>query len=348
MLVQFRDRRHVVDPTPKVVSMSSSSPVFVVPVHLDDSSDPEHLRACCRSLINQTDPNWNVVFVNDDSTATGHRQLGAAVRMIGARATILHTAERSGPGVARNIGVAWASRKNSPFVMFQDADDVADANRLLSARQLFMDRGADFVYSRFRTIDEDGRTIPAAKLSPSIREIVDAHANPPVGPTAWREVALETGYATLTSTVSVRTSLAAQLPFPEIYASEDQHTWLRMMASTDKVFFDSLTVPAYRVSTDGSGSAARRRIGDRFYVIAAFADVDGFVGACKIALARRTIVESELPQLVGRFLRRTAESLRAEAIHDEANRYVRLAAAVESSNGKRALDLALAQGAIHE
>ena len=62
--------------------------------------------------------------------------------------TLLKTEKNSGPGVARNLGISYVIKKNIPYIVFCDADDLIIFN-------LFLENGlkeiqnADFVFSNF-------------------------------------------------------------------------------------------------------------------------------------------------------------------------------------------------------
>lgn len=299
----------------------------VCPAYISRSGQLRSILQMAASLAAQTDESWHLVLVDDASTHPDSQDAFRDVeRMLSHKVTVLRRPRNSGQGVCRNVGASWASQENIPYCLYLDADDAADPRRVEVVRRLFKeDRSADFVYSAFDLIDELGNPVPSELVTPSIREILDSHLHsPPCGPQAWRVIALERGYTTLTSTVSVRTWIALAYPFPEVYVSEDQHAWLRMTAATWGVLFDASTKGLYRITTDGSGSSVRRRVGQGYYEQKAWVDTMGFFDAVRIALRLGKVTMEEVPEILGLFYGRCAETLAGEGREDAASEYARL------------------------
>ncbi len=209
-------------------------PTFVMPFYGTSRRDIAFLDHALAGLCAQTDGDWHLVIVDDASPdEESLRHLRALEQSGDRRVTVLFQPVNRGQGHGRNIGTRWAVERGASFVLFHDADDVSHPRRLEQARAIFADSPeVDFVYSTFIPIDENGDEVPEEELTPSIREILDIHRSSPVeGPMAWIRIATETGYATQTSTVAVRSSLAAAQPFPDERGSEDSYTWLCMSAA---------------------------------------------------------------------------------------------------------------------
>jgi len=306
----------------------------ITPVRLARPTQLRTLFEMIASLRAQTDGSWHLVLINDGSPLPDAPDAFAAVRSeLGDRVTLLHRKRNSGQGVCRNIGARWAWREAIPYCLYLDDDDIADPRRVATVRRTFHERpDAAFIYSSFALIDEEGQLAPRHLLAPSIREILDSHDKiPPTGPDAWREIAIRTGYTTLTSVVSVRTWLALAHPFADVYVSEDQHAWLRMTAATDGVVFDADTRGQYRINTDGSGSSVRKRIGIHFYEQKAWVDTHGFIAAARTSLNRNRVTPAELPGLLSAYYDRSARTMASENRWQAAEEY--LALAREASRG---------------
>ena len=101
---------------------------------------------------------------------------------LGPRGRVIYSDRRLCPGLARNLGIRAAAELGAPFILFLDADDLADPRRLERTRAAFCS-GSDVnvVYSSHDFIDEYGRSIPPERLAPTVREAVDGHRNNPVG-----------------------------------------------------------------------------------------------------------------------------------------------------------------------
>jgi glycosyltransferase involved in cell wall biosynthesis len=307
---------------------------LITPARLARPAQLRTLFEMTASLCAQTSGSWHLVLIDDGSPLPEAPEAFARVRHeLGDRVTVLHRKRNSGQGICRNIGAKWAWRESIPYCLYLDDDDIADSRRVATVRQIFRERpDAAFVYSSFALIDQHGRPVPEQLLAPSIREILESHEKvPPTGPDAWRKIAVDTGYTTLTSVVSVRTWLALACPFPDVYVSEDQHTWLRMCAATDGVVFDPDTLGRYRINIDGSGSSVRERIGANYYEQKAWVDTHGFIAAVWTAVRRNRATPAELPGLLSAYFRRCAATLAGENRRQAADEYRALAR--EASGG---------------
>jgi glycosyl transferase family 2 len=293
-----------------------------------------------QSVTAQTDDSWHLILIDDGSILAEADEAFALIgRELGDKATVIRRTRNSGQGLCRNLGARWAWRAGMRFCIYLDSDDRADVMRIETVRRIFdQHRGADFLYSSFKLIDEAGRSVPNELITPSIKEILDSHEHsPPVGKDAWKEIAVTRGYTTLTSAVSVRTWLAVAHPFPDVYVSEDQHTWLRMMAATDGVVFDNSTMSFYRVTTDGSGSSVRKRVGPGYYEQKAWVDTAGFIAAMRIALRLGKLDLPQVPELLSAFYARSARTLEGEERLQAAAEYHRLGERVISEKPELSL-----------
>lgn len=288
---------------------------FVIPHYADSPRAGEYLDQTLRSLHAQTDPDWQMVIVDDASPRARDRErLRKLQGLHPERIAVLQQDVNRGQGFCRNKGVQWARDRGSRFVLFQDADDLAHPRRLEVTRRALEERpDVDFVYSTFSIIDEDGAPVSHDRLTPSLLEILHSHRDDPVeGPLAWIRMGVDTGYTTLTSTVAVRTELALGHPFPQVRASEDAHAWLRMSAGGTSVAYLPSIPCRYRVPQQAAGSSDRGRIGADYYRRKAEVDTDGFFTAISISLDRPTIHPDEVPGLKCAFLRRLALTLERE------------------------------------
>ncbi len=293
-----------------------SRPVFVIPHFSRTEQSWGFLNRTLASLLEQTDPDWDAVIVDDCSPSSETAYLlGEARAQDPARIHVIQKSTNEGPGSSRNVGVEWAADRDAPFVLFLDADDRAHPNRLRFVRDYFKRRpDVSFIYSTFEVINEHEQPVPVEDLTPSIREILNGHASDPVeGPDQWLRVALEKGYTTCTSTVAVRTYLAAAHPFPHTFVSEDSHTWFRMLAAGTTVGFLNGALTRRRIcSSSVKGSSTRQRFGDDFYWIKLQVDLDGFTRALNIARARGTISDDDEVLIRRGFYLRQAKTMAGE------------------------------------
>ncbi|PDP86489.1 hypothetical protein CQJ94_16695 [Glycomyces fuscus] len=299
-------------------SMDLEEPVFVIPAFIESRNDIEIFEETLKSLVAQSDAHWKAVIVDDHSTYPwDERDLdGFDPR----RMRVVQKSSNVGPGECRNVGVAWAAETRAPFILFQDADDIAHPDRVRSARRLFEEEpGTDFLYSTFDIIDEHGESVPRDKISGSVLEVLDSHSSPIEGRDAWIPVATRTGYTTLTSTVTVRTDLAVRYPFPACHASEDTHAWLRMMADGGELRFVKDIRAGYRIRGGEQGSASRERQGEGFYWSMLQVDLDGFVKAMHSALSQGRIEPERCPGLIRDYHLKQAETMESEGLASAAS-----------------------------
>lgn len=311
----------------------------ICPVRLSAREQVPVLLTTVETVRSQTDDSWHLVLVDDASPLDGAADVLAGVRAdLGDHATVLRQPVNAGQGVCRNAGARWAWRNGIGICHYLDSDDLADPGRVAAVRSIMADAGSAFVYSGFHLVDEYGEPVAEEAVAPSIVEILEAHRSGPIeGAGVWRALGTTLGYTTLTSTVSVRTWLAVSQPFPDCFVSEDQHAWLRMTAATDGVRFDAASYTSYRITTDGSGSSVRRRIGDGYYAQKAWVDTMGFLAAVRIALRRSTVSPSEVPALVAACFARCAVTLDGAGEHDTAREYRELVDGVGALEGLAAL-----------
>ena len=95
----------------------------------------KYLRQCIDSVLNQSNPNIQVVAVNDASPD----DCGSILDDFAARDSrldVVHQAINSGVSVARNIGM---SKAVAPFIMFLDGDDWLPADAV--AKLLVLQQG---------------------------------------------------------------------------------------------------------------------------------------------------------------------------------------------------------------
>ena len=160
----------------------------------------------------------------------------------------------------------------------------------------------------------------------SVREIIDGHQVDIVeGENAWIGIATKKKYTNLTSCTAVRTSLAAEEPFPSESVSEDSHTWVRYAAHPGKCVFIRDIKGGYRIC---SNVASRSRSNNaNFYKKMFEVDSAGFEEAVKIARRYGTMGGLDENDIPTAFYVRLALSL----LHGESVKYC-----------KKSLDKALA------
>lgn len=298
-----------------------------MPVKISGSEyDLRFLKCSVESIKQQTDDNWILVIVDDFSdNEKVSEALDEIGKELGEKAHIIHLEKNVGSGMARNEGVRYANEIGAPFILFNDSDDLSHPRRLELVRKAFEDDDANVVYTSFDVINENDEIVPLEKVSPTVREIINGHKKDAVeGENAWISIASKKKYTNLTSCTAVRTSLAAQEPFPASSVSEDCHTWFRYAAHPGRYVFLREIKNRYRICS-GVQSRSRSKHSD-FYEQMYKMDSDGFEQAVIRAKKYGTMGGLEENVIRAAFHVRIALTL----LHAESERLCRESLAVAS------------------
>lgn len=262
--------------------MNNNTAAFIMPVYTENFMEFEPtFKKSIDSVLNQTDQNFILVIIDDKSKDKSLIQYLESLKRVDSRIHVIYSKKNKGPGFARNLGIKYAHSINIPFILFNDADDISDINRLKETRIKFEDEEVNVVYSSFKVIDENDQIVNYSEICDSIKEILDGHTHDVVeGENAWLQIALEKNYTNLTSTTAVRTFLANLEQFPPRHVSEDAHTWLRYGAHKGKFSFLNNIYTLYRIRRNIE-SSSRARV-KNFYKLKAKTDVEGYKKAEKI------------------------------------------------------------------
>jgi teichuronic acid biosynthesis glycosyltransferase TuaG len=104
------------------------------------------------SICAQTHTRWEL-FVVDDCSTDGTRDVARAWASRDPRITLLTTQQNSGSSVARNFAL---SRRAGRYVAFLDADDLWVADKLEKQLRFMRDRGAAFSFTAYRKFSAAG------------------------------------------------------------------------------------------------------------------------------------------------------------------------------------------------
>ena len=260
-------------------------PAFLMPVKINgDELDISLFRKAVASIMEQTDPNWILIMVDDYSNDPAvYQEIDSFKKQLKDKLHVIYQKENLGSGLTRNTGIQYAQEIGAPFILFNDSDDISDPRRLELVRKAFEeDETVNVVYTGFVVVDQNGIPTPKDKITKSVQEIIDGNKVDIVeGENAWINIAIKKKYTNLTSCTAVRTSLAVKEPFPNASCSEDCNTWMRYAAHPGKYVFLRDIVGKYTIC---SGVASRSRsINDDFYEQMFKIDSDGFERAVEIA-----------------------------------------------------------------
>lgn len=112
----------------------------IIPVYNAEKT----IERCAKSIVAQTDKNFEVLFVNDGSTDKSKELLN---KICASRGNFkLFTTKNGGAAAARNFGIDKAS---GDYICFVDADDIVSPNYLKKMRDLMIESGADIVCTKY-------------------------------------------------------------------------------------------------------------------------------------------------------------------------------------------------------
>ena len=184
---------------------------IVVPVY----NAAPYLKETIRTIEEQTYPNWEVIFVDDASTDNSLQilqQYKESIKENKKRIEILSLPKNQGPAAARNAGVQAAKGR---YLVFQDADDIWDKNKLKKQLEFQKEKDCAFSFTGYEFADETAaRNGKIVQVPEEIR---------------YEEALKNTTISTITVMFD-RTKLPEELlRMPEACQREDTATWWNIL-----------------------------------------------------------------------------------------------------------------------
>ena len=214
---------------------------IIVPVYRTEA----WLEKCVRSVLAQTDGNWELILVDDGSPD----EAGALCdRLAGedARIRVIHQ-KNAGVSAARNRGLDEAC---GAFAVFLDSDDWVDASYLERLRTWQRESGAELVVCGYTLEDgaaEGSGSTAEAPSKPLAEKLLD--------PEDFLAGALrdENGIILSVCLGMFRMEAIGSLRFdPSLAYGEDSLFLARVLSRITKVFYDPVPLYHYLVSRDGN------------------------------------------------------------------------------------------------
>ena len=131
-----------------------SDPLFVLTSYCCSAYDEKYLLEAVYGILNQTDQRFQVILVDDCSPLSTTPELLRTINNLDPRIHVHQKTKRAGVSSSRNYGINLASEFGSPFVLFNDGDDISHEQRLKKTREYFEDNEVDMVYSTYIPIEE--------------------------------------------------------------------------------------------------------------------------------------------------------------------------------------------------
>lgn len=172
------------------------------------------------SVLNQSFTDFELILVNDGSTdnsfeiATRYQKKFTNINVL--------SIKNSGPGIARNKGVAIA---NGKYILFLDADDVLTPNALQILYTSIIKSNCQLVVGLHKMVDSSGEVIKELPYFEgqilNTTETIKAILNYKIIPTSWAKLYV--------------TELVKSTPFPNLFWKEDDVFLLRYLGKINKV-----------------------------------------------------------------------------------------------------------------
>ena len=209
------------------------APMFsiVIPVY----NHGHFVGAALDSVIAQTDPDWEIIAVNDGSTDDTPEVLEAYAGR-DARIRVVHKSN-GGASTALNVGVGKA---RGEWICWLSADDLFEPTKLAVHRK-WIERNPDcrFFFSHFRYLNDD------------TGEITDPPMWRPVPENRWQVLEmLESNFVNAICTCVHRDAYAATGDFDSsMKYSQDYDMWLRVIAAFPGTYVDErLSIVRYHAA----------------------------------------------------------------------------------------------------
>ena len=122
----------------------------IVPVYNVET----YLEKCVRSVLSQTEPDFEVLLIDDGST-DGSGALCDRLAQSDGRVRVIHQ-ENQGLGGARNTGIRAA---RGDWLLLVDSDDWIEPQLLEKALEAGQGQEADLVMFGYRSVDQEGRVL---------------------------------------------------------------------------------------------------------------------------------------------------------------------------------------------
>ncbi len=130
---------------------------IILPVY---NTEPEHLRQCMNSVMNQYYREWELCICDDASTATHIREMLDEYAVRDARIKVVFSEKNGGIASASNRALRLATGE---FIGLLDHDDLLTPDALYEVAATLQETDADLIYSDEDRFDSDGRLEPRFK-----------------------------------------------------------------------------------------------------------------------------------------------------------------------------------------
>ncbi len=149
------------------VAKGSSAPLVSIVCPAFNSE--EFIAISLASVISQTWDGWELIVVDDGSTDST-LEIAKTFAELDSRIHVIEMGSNRGRATARNVGLQRAVGR---WVAFLDSDDYWLPDRLLRGIEFAKGVGASLVYSAYRPISNDGKSVGKIIIVPKFRNYQD-------------------------------------------------------------------------------------------------------------------------------------------------------------------------------
>lgn len=226
--------------------MSNDLISVIIPVY----NSASYIESRITSLINQTYPNVEFIFIDDCSTDNTFELLkGIKQAYPNKDIKIFENQQNLGPAKTRNNGLELSSGK---FVYFADADDIADISLLEKAHKALVKEQSDVVFFAYQLVKKDQTInipIPSDILSAASKSSIDY----------LKQQSLRVCFTPWSKVVRKEFLTINNIQFPDIRFGEDLCWTMDIMLHATKISFINEYLYEY-VVTEGSLSSGKYAI----------------------------------------------------------------------------------------
>lgn len=187
-----------------------------------------------QSVQAQTYTDWELLLIDDCSTDSS-QQIILHYASQDSRIKYHRLKHNSGAAVARNTAI---NKARGEYLAFLDSDDIWFDKKLELQLDFMVNKGASFVFSRIKMIDQDGK---------NLKEMIPIPAR-----ASYNTLLRQTVIAT--STVLLHRPGLGHFNMPLRRGGQDYATWLLLLRRTDYAHGLDQCLVAYRVSSHSLSS----------------------------------------------------------------------------------------------
>ena len=198
---------------------------IIVPVYNAES----FLEECIDSVINQTYKDWELILI-DDVSKDNSRKIIDEYSERDQRIKKVFLNENKGAGVARNEGIAIASKR---FIAFLDADDYWHKDKLEKQINFMLENNIEFSYTRYYELNQNDK----------VDKII-------LSPMSVSPFSLLFNNYIKTLTVIYDTHKMGKVYMPEYRKRQDWGLWFNILKKSKKAYCLKTPLAFYRTSND--------------------------------------------------------------------------------------------------